>query len=181
MPGATRVDIATATGGADLVLVEDDGCGMDAEDLALAVLRHATSKLPFAQDGADDLSHIATLGFRGEALPSIGSVGKLTIASRTATGAAHRDPRRSRARRGAFANRFSRVRTIGYPRRSARAVFCHARPPQIPEIGALRRSGDSGCRQNVWRWRAPTLHLFLPPMAGARSTIPAKVTFSAEG
>jgi DNA mismatch repair protein MutL len=87
--GATRVDIATATGGADLVLVEDDGCGMDAEDLALAVLRHATSKLPFAQDGADDLSHIATLGFRGEALPSIGSVGKLSIASRMATGAAH--------------------------------------------------------------------------------------------
>src|ERR1700720_100065 len=67
-------------------LGENGGCGMDAEDLALAVLRHATSKLPFAQDGADDLSHIGTLGFRGEALPSIGSVAKLAITTRTATG-----------------------------------------------------------------------------------------------
>ncbi|HEY2526062.1 MAG TPA: DNA mismatch repair endonuclease MutL [Candidatus Binataceae bacterium] len=87
--GATRIDIATAAGGADLILVEDDGWGMEAEDLALAVLRHATSKLAVARDGADDLSHIATLGFRGEALPSIGAVARLGIASRTAVGDAH--------------------------------------------------------------------------------------------
>src|SRR6201996_8758142 len=82
--GARRVDIAVSAGGADLILVEDDGEGMEADDLALAVERHATSKLP-----ADDLSHIVTMGFRGEALPSIGSVARLSIASRTKTGEAH--------------------------------------------------------------------------------------------
>ena len=86
--GATRIDIATAAGGADLILVEDDGSGMDAADLKLAILRHATSKLP-QHNGEDDLSHIETLGFRGEALPSIGAVARLAIASRTKDGEAH--------------------------------------------------------------------------------------------
>jgi DNA mismatch repair protein MutL len=87
--GAARIGIETINGGADIILVEDDGAGMDARDLSLAVERHATSKLPIAEDGADDLSHIATLGFRGEALPSIGAVARLSIASRTASGDAH--------------------------------------------------------------------------------------------
>jgi DNA mismatch repair protein MutL len=87
--GASRIDIETTQGGADLILVEDNGAGMEAGDLTLAVERHATSKLPLAEDGADDLSHIATLGFRGEALPSIGAVARLSIASRTTTGEAH--------------------------------------------------------------------------------------------
>src|SRR5580658_6206641 len=82
--GARRIDIAVSNGGADLILVEDDGEGMEAADLALAVERHATSKLP-----KDDLFHIVTMGFRGEALPSIGSVARLSIASRTKTGEAH--------------------------------------------------------------------------------------------
>jgi DNA mismatch repair protein MutL len=82
--GATRIDIAVSNGGADLILVEDDGDGMDADDLALAIERHATSKL---RD--DDLSHIVTMGFRGEALPSIGAVARLSIASRTKDGEAH--------------------------------------------------------------------------------------------
>src|SRR6201999_2712975 len=81
--GASRIDIATASGGADLILVEDDGSGMEADELRLAVERHATSKLP-ERNGEDDLSHIETLGFRGEALPSIGAVARLSIASRTA-------------------------------------------------------------------------------------------------
>ena len=85
--GAARIVIATANGGADLLLVEDDGIGMSAAELALAVLRHATSKLPVA-GGEDDLSHIVTMGFRGEALPSIGAVARLSIASRTADGEA---------------------------------------------------------------------------------------------
>ena len=87
--GAMHIDILTAAGGTDLIVVEDDGYGMDAAELTLAVLRHATSKLPLAPNGDDDLSHIATLGFRGEALPSIGSVARLMITSRTAAGAAH--------------------------------------------------------------------------------------------
>src|SRR6202012_2913702 len=80
--GASRIDIATANGGADLLLVEDDGIGMSAGELRLAIERHATSKLP-ERNGEDDLSHIETLGFRGEALPSIGAVARLSIASRT--------------------------------------------------------------------------------------------------
>src|SRR5262245_2741561 len=77
--GATRIDVTLRDGGRSLITVADDGCGMSAEELDLAVERHATSKLP-----DDDLTHIATLGFRGEALPSIGAVGRLTIASRKA-------------------------------------------------------------------------------------------------
>lgn len=87
--GASRIDVWTAQGGAELILVEDDGEGMDAGDLLLAVERHATSKLAVAADGDDDLANIATLGFRGEALPSIGAVGRLSLTSRTATSEAH--------------------------------------------------------------------------------------------
>ena len=86
--GAHRIVVAVSNGGADLILVEDDGEGMTASDLGLAIERHATSKLPRA-NGEDDLSHIATLGFRGEALPSIGSIARLAIATRTRSGEAH--------------------------------------------------------------------------------------------
>jgi DNA mismatch repair protein MutL len=78
--GARRIGIELAGGGVDLLSVSDDGGGMTPAELHLAVERHATSKLP---DG--DLSAIATLGFRGEALPSIASVATLTLASQTAT------------------------------------------------------------------------------------------------
>ena len=75
--GARRIDVVLKDGGRTLIQVVDDGIGMTAEELSLAVERHATSKL-----AGDDLTHIATLGFRGEALPSIGAVGRLAIASR---------------------------------------------------------------------------------------------------
>ena len=74
---ATRVDIVTASGGKTMMRVSDNGVGMTAEDLALAVERHCTSKL-----NENDLFDIQSLGFRGEALPSIGSVAELCIASR---------------------------------------------------------------------------------------------------
>jgi DNA mismatch repair protein MutL len=77
--GATRIEITTDGGGRRLIRVADDGAGMTRADLDLAVERHATSKL----DG-DDLLQINTLGFRGEALPSIGSVARLTITTRHA-------------------------------------------------------------------------------------------------
>ena len=77
--GATRIDIAIAGGGKRLIRVTDDGCGMTAEDLPLALARHATSKI----DGSD-LLDIRSFGFRGEALPSLGAVGRLTITSRAA-------------------------------------------------------------------------------------------------
>ena len=82
--GASRIEVAASNGGADLILVEDNGSGMEAGDLVLAIERHATSKLP-ERNGEDDLSHIETLGFRGEALPSIGAVSRLAILSRTAS------------------------------------------------------------------------------------------------
>jgi DNA mismatch repair protein MutL len=75
--GATRVAVAIAGGGIDRIEVADDGAGMTPDELALAVQRHATSKL-----AGDDLVQIATLGFRGEALPSIGAAARLAITSR---------------------------------------------------------------------------------------------------
>ena len=75
--GAARIEVILRDGGKSFIAVSDDGCGMTAAELKLAVLRHATSKL---DDG--DLTHIATLGFRGEALPSIGAVSRMTLISR---------------------------------------------------------------------------------------------------
>jgi DNA mismatch repair protein MutL len=78
--GASRVDVLTDGGGRRLIRVTDDGEGMTRADLSLAVERHATSKL-----AGDDLIDIRTLGFRGEALPSIGAVARLTITTRHAS------------------------------------------------------------------------------------------------
>lgn len=75
--GASKIEVALEGGGKNLITVTDNGCGMGKEELPLAVERHATSKLP-----TDDLFAINFLGFRGEALPSIASVAKLTITSR---------------------------------------------------------------------------------------------------
>ena len=83
--GASRIAVTLEEGGIGRILVEDDGAGMTPEELDLAVERHATSKLP--EEAA--LFRIATLGFRGEALPSIGAVARLTLTSRNGSGGAH--------------------------------------------------------------------------------------------
>ncbi|MCB2067497.1 MAG: DNA mismatch repair endonuclease MutL, partial [Erythrobacter sp.] len=75
--GATRISIALVEGGLGSLTVTDDGCGMAPDEMALALERHATSKLP-----DEAIEQVATLGFRGEALPSIASVAKLTLESR---------------------------------------------------------------------------------------------------
>ncbi len=80
--GALRIDVEIDHGGKTRLVVTDDGCGMSAEDLALAVERHATSKLMPGAGGDYDLMNIATMGFRGEALPSIGAVARLSVTSR---------------------------------------------------------------------------------------------------
>ena len=81
--GATKLTITLKSGGIEEITVRDDGRGMDADEMTLAVRRHATSKLP-----EDSLAEIKSLGFRGEALPSIGAVARLSITSITA-GALH--------------------------------------------------------------------------------------------
>ena len=78
--GARSISVRLALGGIDLIEVTDDGCGMTPDDMALALERHATSKLP-----GEDIELVATLGFRGEALPSIASVSKMTLESRVDT------------------------------------------------------------------------------------------------
>ncbi len=80
--GAIRVEVEIEHGGKTRLVVTDDGCGMARDDLLLAVERHATSKLRPRTDGDVDLMNIATMGFRGEALPSIAAVARLSITSR---------------------------------------------------------------------------------------------------
>ena len=76
--GASRIDIIMREGGRTLMTVTDNGCGMSREELSLSIERHATSKLP-----DDNLTQVNTLGFRGEALPSIASVSRMEITSRS--------------------------------------------------------------------------------------------------
>src|SRR3712207_2205326 len=80
--GAARVEVGADNGGLTRILVTDDGCGLSRAELPVAVERHATSKLAPDAEGQWDLLHISTLGFRGEALPSIGSVARLSLSSR---------------------------------------------------------------------------------------------------
>ena len=78
--GATRLDVAIAAGGRKLVSVQDNGCGMSRDDALLSLERQATSKIR----DVDDIERIETLGFRGEAIPSIAAVSRFTLTTRPA-------------------------------------------------------------------------------------------------
>src|SRR5258706_4443518 len=84
--GAGRVAVSIERGGLGPLAVEDDGGGIPRDELSLAVERHATSKLVAEESGAVDLLNIHTMGFRGEALPSIGAVARLSITSKARGG-----------------------------------------------------------------------------------------------
>ena len=80
--GAARIEVQADQGGLSRILIADDGCGLSAAELPLAMERHATSKLPEDDDGGWALLNVSTMGFRGEALPSIGSVSRLSLTAR---------------------------------------------------------------------------------------------------
>ena len=160
--GATRIDVAAAGGGLDLMRVTDNGGGIPAEELPLAVAPHATSKL----SEADDLFRVGTLGFRGEALASIGEVSRLVIRSRTAARpgwGGNRSLRRA-CRRG----RALRM-PGGHDRRGAQPLLQHAGAAEVHAHPADRvRPHQRGLHADCLGPAAGPFHLAAQRAAGIR-------------
>ena len=166
--GAKRIDVAIEDGGRKLIRVIDDGCGMDEQDLILAVERHATSKIP---DG--DLTHIGTLGFRGEALPSIAAVSNLSIDTRA-------QGRRTASR---FMSRPARsglhAPATGRAARASRRATCSPRRRRGSNFSrpTARKRRPSPMSSNASRWRTPRCGSRFRRVAAPASTIgPANLT-----
>ena len=157
--GATRIQIVALEGGRDLVRVIDDGRGMGREDLTLAVERHCTSKLT-------DLNDIRTLGFRGEALPSIGSVANLRITTRNAVddhawsisvkGGRCEGPQPARAAQGTMVeveNLFhatpARLKFLKSARAEWNAILDYMKRVALGHPG-IRFTLSNGTRETVW-------------------------------
>jgi DNA mismatch repair protein MutL len=136
--GATRVDVAVSGGGLELTRVADDGCGVDPEQLELAFSRHATSKLSSDQD----LFAVASLGFRGEALPSIAAVAEVELVSRTAgdeSGAVVVYRYGDLVRKSARASPLGTTVTVKrlFARQPARLKFLRSRSAEYQQIGLV--------------------------------------------
>jgi DNA mismatch repair protein MutL len=169
--GATSVEVAWEEGGRRLLSVADDGCGMGRDDLYLALERHATSKVR----SADDLGHLASFGFRGEALPSIASVTRFELHSAESEGGGHR-----------LRGEFGVIREVQpAPRAKGTTVVARDLFAQLPARKRFLKSVDTE-HAHLWgvvtrmalaapqvRWRIRTdrgLELVLPPVEdpGAR-------------
>ena len=171
--GATRIEVVIADGGKTLIRVSDDGCGIAADDLPLALARHATSKI----DGSD-LLNITSFGFRGEALPSLGAVGRLTITSRIAGADAHSiavaggrmDPVRPAALSGGtvvelrdmFYATPARLKFLRTDRAEAQAVTDVVKRLAMAEpfVSFILRDASGGDQRTVFRADAETGDLF---------------------
>ena len=134
--GGKQITITIEDGGRRLVEVVDDGHGMQPNDLRLALSRHATSKIA----GADDLFRVGTLGFRGEALPSIAAVSEFELASR-AQGAAQGQ---QLLVTGDTITRTAPWRCQPVPRQRAQSVLERARPAEVFEINGQRNGPHHG-------------------------------------
>ena len=135
--GAGHIEVVLRDGGQSLIVVGDDGEGMSRDELVLAVERHCTSKLP-----DDDLLRISSLGFRGEALPSIGAVSRLTLASRRRGAAEAWSLAVEGGAKGAPLPAAQPVRHAG---RGARPLLRHAGAAQIHEDRAQRARSGGRC------------------------------------
>jgi DNA mismatch repair protein MutL len=144
--GARHIRVSLEEGGIGRILVEDDGGGMAPDDLALCIERHATSKLP--EEAM--LFRIATLGFRGEALPSIGAVARLAITSATSGGAAHRIE--------VEGGRVGPIRPASGPPGTRVEVATCSSPPR-PGASSCARPAPRPTRRSRrcagWRWLGP--------------------------
>ena len=153
--GASQIEIDIEKGGAGLIRVRDNGCGILQEELTLALSRHATSKI----ESLEDLEHIASLGFRGEALPSIASVSRLRLSSRI-----EKNDRgwQVEARNGQISAPEPVAHTPGTTVEVRDLFLQHARPPQVSacrkdRVATYRPSDQAGCAESVFdRFSSPS-------------------------
>ena len=151
--GADRIEVVTSGGGKTLIRITDNGVGMMATDLSLAVERHCTSKLI-----EDDLLDIRTLGFRGEALPSIGSVADLRIETRHVSEGQRLGDRRVRWQPVGHRAGGAQPR---HPHRGSEPVLLDAGPPQVLEERTRRGRRHHRCGQAPWRLPIPEIRFSL--------------------